>query len=325
MTVEGLVASALSDPETGWAIGTLGATAEFIRRSSEPAVLSERSVTTSRGALSLTMEHAKSIRVFAWERPSGADSWSHGVALCLPESIAWMGRRDAVTELGHDAGAARASDREAVLFDLGISARNCDACVRTSDPATLRMLRAALGRPLAGSQLLQQLPGVSPTRVFLSRLGRIEVETPIPGPTGRTPDGPHSHLLPALLRSGRTHAADIFVPDGMVPCLEIFPPSAVRDAFGTPTPFDPSRFHDFQQLLSRFGDPALVRVKSETFAAVRAGKSPGDEPSYSRAQRLARRIALRQLVRLDGPSFSLDVWRGRFDRPSRDGDGHAHS
>jgi hypothetical protein len=324
MTFESLVASALSDPHTGWALGTLGATAEFIRTTSEPATVSDCSVITSRGALSLTMEHAESVRVFAWERPSGADLWSQGVALCLPESNASMGSRNAVTELGEDAGAVHASKRGAVLFDLGISARNCDACVRTSDPAVLRMLRAAVGRPLQGSQLLQQLPAASPTRVFLSRLGRIEVDTPIPEPTGRTPDGPHTHFLPALLRSGRTHAADIFVPDGMVPCLEMFPPSAVRDALGNPVPFDQGRFDDFQELLSKYGNAALAGVKAETFAAVRAGKPPVDEPSYSRAQRLARRIALRQLRRIDGPSPALDAWLGQFDRSSRGGDGPTH-
>ncbi len=38
----------------------------------------------------------------------------------------------------------------------------------------------------------------NPHRVFLSRLGRIEVYQPIPPPSGKSPQGPHTHVLPQL-------------------------------------------------------------------------------------------------------------------------------
>ena len=47
----------------------------------------------------------------------------------------------------------------------------------------------------------------NPHRVFISRLGRIEVYQPIPPPSGKSPEGPHTHVLPKLLKSGRTHPA----------------------------------------------------------------------------------------------------------------------
>ena len=47
----------------------------------------------------------------------------------------------------------------------------------------------------------------NPHRVFISRLGRIEVYQPIPPPSGKSPEGPHTHVLPRLLQSRRTHPA----------------------------------------------------------------------------------------------------------------------
>jgi hypothetical protein len=45
-------------------------------------------------------------------------------------------------------------------------------------------------------------------RVFLSRVGRAEVYQAIPLPDAKRPDGPHTHVLPKLLRAGRTHSAN---------------------------------------------------------------------------------------------------------------------
>ena len=57
----------------------------------------------------------------------------------------------------------------------------------------------------------------NPHRVFISRLGRIEVYQPIPPPSGKSPEGPHTHVLPRLLKSGRTHPATEPVPEGWFP------------------------------------------------------------------------------------------------------------
>jgi hypothetical protein len=154
---------------------------------------------------------------------------------------------------------------------------------------------------------------MSPARVFVSRLGRIEVGAPIPAPGGRTPDGPHTHVLPVLLKHRRTHSANVPLPEALVPCAEMFPPSAIHDAHGRRQPFDPARHASFQALLAVHGDPACLEAKRQTLAAVRAGRAPFDTPSYSRAQRLARRVALRQLAETDGPSPALAQWRAAFD------------
>lgn len=177
-------------------------------------------------------------------------------------------------------------------------------------------MRAAAGRPLLKSRLFGELARLSPVRIFLSRLGRIEVRTPIPGPDGKTPDGPHTHVLPDLLRSRRTHSANVPLPERMVPAAEMFPPSAIQDAHGRQRAFDAATHGGFQALLSAYGDSACIEAKRQTVAAIRAGRAPVDAPLYSRAQRLARRVALRQLAQTDGPSSALAAWRMKFDRES---------
>jgi hypothetical protein len=88
-------------------------------------------------------------------------------------------------------------------------ARNCAPCGRSVfEP----------GNPAMGVIL-----AANPHRVFISRIGRIEVYQPIPPATGKSPDGPHTHVLPKLLRSKRSHPATEPIPDGWVPCAHFYP------------------------------------------------------------------------------------------------------
>ena len=307
-----LVARHLRDPRTSWAIGTFGAIAEFHRDPDEPVELSPDGALTARGGIRVRPSDA--VRVVAWERPTAGDAGTHGIALCLAADAGAMGRRTTITELGPDGDALDHTARATALFDLGIGAPHCDACVRVGDPAMLQALRAAVGRPLMETHLVLDLAALSPTRVFVSRLGRLEVRTPIPKPDGRTPDGPHTHVLPDLLKHKRTHAATVPLPEGMVPSAEIFPASAIHDEHGRTTPFDAARHATFQALFERYGDVACRTAKTETLAAIRAGEPPRDHPHYTRAQRLSRRVALRQLLHTDGASTALAAWREAFDR-----------
>ena len=309
-----LISHHFIDAQTSWAIGTFGAIAEFHRDADEPVALSAHGAVTARGGIRLQIGGA--VRPVAWERPSVGDGWMHGIALFLLAIDGAMSGRTSVTELGPDAGALQEEDREAVLFDLGIGAPHCDICVRTSDTGILRTLRAAVRHSILATELLCEIPSMSPTRVFMSRLGRVEVRTPIPRPDGRTPDGPHTHVLPDLLKHRRTHSANVPLPAGVVPGAEIFPASAIHDEHGKRTPFDLMKHETFQSLFAVYGDPACSNAKADTFASVRAAEPPRDVSSYSRAQRLARRVALRQLAQTDGPSPALTAWRRMFDRES---------
>jgi hypothetical protein len=252
MSAADLIQRHIADPRAGWAIGTFGAIAEFHRDAGETVVLGAHAAVTARGGIQLK-PRATAFPV-AWECPAAGDSWTHGIAFCLPREEGVMSGRTVVTEMGPDVDALRDGDRAAILFDLGVGAAHCDVCVRTSDRETLRALRAGEGRSLLETGLFEVLREMSPTRVFLSRLGRIEVHTPIPRPHGKTPEGPHTHVLRKLLGRGRTHSANLPLPGEHFPCAEMFPPSPVRDVHGGGQPFDEERHRAFQELLAAYGD-----------------------------------------------------------------------
>jgi hypothetical protein len=308
----------VADPAASWGLGTFGAVAEFHRTSAEPVSLdmgATLQVVTARGALCIGP--TREIRACAYEQPGHAsESWSHVLTLCLPAASSAMHRRTVLTECGPDDEALRPQDRTAVLFDLGLGTAQVDVCVRTADPETLAQLRAGLGRSLFApdNPLMQVMPRLSPHRVFVCRFARLEVYQRIPGHGETPPEGPHTHVLPHLLRHQRTHPATAPIPDGWVPCLSLYPANPIYDALGHPRPFDHAAYEAFQTLLQGFGDPALVRLKETVTEAVRADQAPeGFALPASRAERAAVRVALRQLAHTDGHRPMLAAWRQAFD------------
>lgn len=309
----------VADPTASWGLGTFGAVAEFHRTGDEPVKLDTGAtieVVTARGALRIGS--TEEIRACAYEQPGHAsESWSHVLTLCLPTASSAMHRRTVLTECGPDSEALRPQDRAAVLFDLGLGTTQVDVCVRTADPETLAHLRAGLGRSLFASDnpLMQVMPRLSPHRVFVCRFARLEVYQRIPGHGETPPEGPHTHVLPHLLRHQRSHPATAPIPDGLVPCLSLYPANPMHDALGKQRPFDHTAYEDFQPLLRGFGDPTLVRLKEAVTEAVRADQAPdGFALPASRAGRAVVRVALRQLVHTDGHRPVLAAWRQAFDR-----------
>src|SRR5688572_29616456 len=242
--------SQLADCETHWSIGTFAALAEFTREWHEPAVISEsgrdRSVVTDRGGIRISP--IPEMQLVASESVT-RESWSHRVALCLHETDGIMNQRSVLSELGPDTAPLRNCDRGRILFDLGLGALHVDACIRVSDPTVVSALRSVVGRNVfeAGNPAMSIVVPHSPHRVFISRLGRIEVFQPIPPPHGRSPEGPHTHVLPKLLQHGRTHAATEQIPDGFVPCAHLYPAHPTKDALGGILSFDAARHASFQQ------------------------------------------------------------------------------
>ena len=308
----------IADTAASWGLGTFGAVAEFHRTGDEPASIDTDTtlhVVTSRGALRLTGSEA--VRARAYELPDAGDRWSHALVLCLPAARAAMHRRAVVTACGPDHEALRPDDRAAILFDLGLGTEQVDVCVRSADPEVLAQLRAGCGRALFApdNPLAPALPRLSPHRVFICRFARLEVYQRIPGRDERPPEGPHTHVLPELLRHQRTHPATAPIPEGWVPCLSLYPANPVFDALGRPRLFDREAYEAFQSLLRDFGDPTLVRLKETVTEAVRADKAPdGFASPESRAARATMRVALRQLVHTDGDRPMLAAWRQAFDR-----------
>jgi hypothetical protein len=308
----------LADAETAWSVGSFGAIAEFMRDAGE-AISFQRtggsiSAVTARGGLRIAAQDK--MRPVASESLT-TQSWSHRVALCLPEDICAMDQRTVLTEIGPDADALRAQDRSAVLFDLGLGTLQVNACIRTGDADVIAALKNWTGRSLfePGNGVMGVISAANPHRVFVSRVGRVEVYQPIPAADGKSPEGPHTHVLPRLLRHKRTHAATEFVPAGFVPCAHLYPPHPARDAMGVRQPFRQDCHASFQELLARFGEVKLLDVERRVLESVSARHGPSalslPDDRFSRA---ALRIALRQIKMSGEPAPAIDAWLAAHDR-----------
>ena len=224
-----LLRDAIADPGNGFSIGSLGAIAEFHRDAGEPLTLDAvegLGIATARGALRIDLS-AGVVPVSHEDttddgscRPAG-ESWTE-ILFCLPTAAVTRRRRAVVAELGPDSDAVHEADRAALLFDLGLGALNVDFCIRTADRRLIELLRKGVGGSLfdPDSQLFPAILEASPDRIVISALGRIEVYQPILKTS--SPSGPHTHVLPELLKTGRTHAAGTPVPDGYLPCLSLY-------------------------------------------------------------------------------------------------------
>jgi hypothetical protein len=110
-----------------------------------------------------------------------------------------------VTAMPADPGALRPADATAVLVDLAVGHPAAAFCVRTADAELVDLLRVLEGRGWAEAldAVGPRLVAASPHRVVIGPLGRIEVFNPIPARSDVSPEGCHTHLLPALLATGR--------------------------------------------------------------------------------------------------------------------------
>jgi hypothetical protein len=308
----------LADSETAWSVGSFGAIAEFMRNPDEPVKTGsgEKAISalTAKGGLRI-VSHPE-LRPFASESLT-TQSWSQRVALCLPEQVAAMNQRAELTELGPDNESVRDEDRSGILFDIGLGTTQVDACIRSNDPEVIAALRCHAGKSVfaTDSGAMGVILHANPHRVFMSRLGRVEVFQPIPPAGGKSPDGPHTHVLPKLLAHHRTHAATEPVPVGWIPCAHLYPPHPARDGLGRNRPFQVNRHTIFQNLLSRYGDPASAALKRRVIYLVMAGHGPvGTGIDDDRLSRAAVRVTLRQLRASDTSSGALAAWLAAYER-----------
>jgi len=321
MTTDHLIdflAGQLADTEAGWSFGTFGAIAEFTRDAGEPVSLvcthEAVSVVTAKGGLRIVP--CSGLRLIASESPT-KESWSHRVALCLASESCAMNRRTVLTEIGADGDALRIEDRDGVLFDLGLGTLQVDICIRSRDPALVAALRGFAGASVfaPGNDAMRAIMTANPHRVFISRVGRAEVFQPIPPPGGKSPDGPHTHVLPKLLAHGRTHAATEPLPAHWVPCAHLYPPHPLRDQLGRTRAFRRDDHDAFQLLLERHGDPESVALKRQVIGSVLSGREPSEAAlPDDRFARATVRVALRQLQATDHRSAALNAWLAACDR-----------
>ncbi len=321
---------------TGWSIGSFGAIAEFHHHPDEPVPAStdgqSLACVTSRGGI--RFDRLAGIVPVAYESLSAKrHRWTHGVALCLPLADATMGGRTGITELGPDREALRPQDRDAILFDIGVCAANdsqrcIDFCVRTVDPELVEALRAGSGRSFLdpNNPAMAPIHARNPHRVALSKIGRVEVYQPIADPAaqGVPPIGPHTHVLPKLMASGRLFSANVPIEDGLVPCAMMYPGNPTMSALGEDCEFEPALHDAFQQLFWQWGAAEQCEVKRRALQALAAGDLPdGFAVPDSRAARTSVRVLCRQLARdrrLVVDDALLQHWSASFEPAGDDDD-----
>ena len=200
----------LADPESRWSVGTWGAIGEFEYQPGEAGLaldLERLAVSTARGSLAVV--DLLGVQAFALVDDGGR---VREVAFCTRREGA---RRAVIT----------AVDR--VTHDLGLAAPHVDMLVRVKagDAETAAALSAAEGMSLfaTGHQAGAAIARASPTRILVSAVARLEVHQPIPPPGGRSPEGPHTHLLPKFLNQGLTRPPTSPLPDGLFCGLSLYP------------------------------------------------------------------------------------------------------
>jgi hypothetical protein len=326
-----LLHAQIADPDTQWSLGTFGGIAEFSRDRAEKVRLTQSATgataVTTRGGIAI--ELSNDCRPLAFECITRS-SWSQRVTLCLPAGGCATNRRTVLTELDVDREALQPEHRGSVLFDLGLGALQADLCVRIDDHNIVARLRSHCGRSVfdPANPAMGVVLETNPHRVFISRIGRIEVYQPIPPASGKSPDGPHTHVLPKLLQSRRTHAATEPIPEGWIPCAHLYPGHPVRDAGH---PFDAACHDSFQRIIEHFGLAESLAIKRRVVDAIGSGEPPSNlAATLDRHGRTGVRIALRQLKAAGTASPMLKVWLAEFDHAAVEDDGneavfqHAH-
>ena len=197
-SIADLVERSLLEGAGGWSMGVQGALAEFVVVAGERVDIRRRGRTvearTAGGGIRLTI----SDQTLAYGNGSGT------VTLAVPRATL-PAPSLRVTVAPADPGALRPEDVPAVLVDLAVGHSAAAFCVRTPDSALVARLRAVEGLTWqeALDEVGQLVVATSPHRVVTAPLGRIEVYTPIPARWDTSPEGCHTHLLPALLATGR--------------------------------------------------------------------------------------------------------------------------
>lgn len=309
-----LLAELAADPSNGWSIGSFGAIGEFVRDADEPVETSRGDdylqIVTARGAMRIAP--TTGLQPVAWDSLlADGESWGHALAFCVSRPPT-AGRT--VKCLGPDEHAIRGADRQASLFDLGVGSGAVRMCLRTRDQGLIDAMGSAEGEPLlSGAALMGEVLRAQPHRVVLSPAGRIEVFQPIPPADGKSPQGPHTHLLPKLIAKDRPHSANVPIPEDLQSALSMHPRSPWRTVLGEKHPYDADIDAAFAPMLARYGLPDDAKVEAGVLAALARGAAPefAEWPDTRRGRAKARIVLRRRAACGDD---RVKPWRIIHDR-----------
>ena len=224
--IRAFVLQSLAERSGTWVAGVVGAVGEFIAAPGEPIRVEAAgdAVVAHTAGARLRFFIDDDVRAISFEPPEGPPERSR-IILAVKRERGRPPVATHLTELGPDHAAVDVRDRQTRLFDLGLGRKEARFCVRCPPGAALdAVVRAAgTGFPASLPTIAPALLAESPARVIETALGRIEILVPIPPPGGTSPAGPHTHLLPDHLATGRTLPAGMDLPRAYLPGAVFYP------------------------------------------------------------------------------------------------------
>jgi predicted Fe-S protein YdhL (DUF1289 family) len=203
-----------------WVTGMPGALAEFVTAADQTAhiELEPGQLTARTDTAAFRLKLHDRARAFTFEKDGP-------IVLGLPKGRITQHSDTVFKKLGADADAIDPDCRSHLLFDYGLGRKYSRFGIRTNNETLTSILSNFEGKSwealmaAAGSQILME----SPHRVVESSLARIEVYAPIPAQNGHSPEGAHTHFLPAFLASGGEISLSLALPDYAAPMAIFYP------------------------------------------------------------------------------------------------------
>jgi len=308
--IKNLLSELIGRPNTAISVGGLGAIAEFDGAPKKVSFDSrnELQICNSKGAFRVKIDGSESL--LAYETLSQTPkSWQWGMAVLADRDPYFANLKNGLHEIGPDTDAISENDKDALLFSLGTGLSNSNFTIRTKDPTLLHILRSNEGMCITegNNPVLDAIIDFSPHRVVYSTIARIEVYQEIS--RHETPMGPHTHLLPSLLKARRTHVAGIPIPASQSPQLTLHPENPMFDQYGHSRPFAKSVCESFSPLVeAHCAEEFRIEKKRLKVAFKKKEKAINYVLPSTRLGRLAYKVTLRQLSHTCEDKAYLDTW-----------------
>lgn len=226
--IRDFVTDSLQGSKGTWVMGVVGAVAEFTSKPDHAVkvahVGSEIIAITDGGSCRFLIDD--DVRALTFD-PAHKPAEQQRIVLAVKRERGRHSVANCVTDLGQDQLAITADDQYDRMFDLGLGRKEARFCVRCKAGGALGAMASVDGLYFteAMPKIAPALIQASPVRVLESALGRLEVTTPIPMPGGKSPAGPHTHLLPDHLATKRALPAGMDLPRAYLPGAIFYPKS----------------------------------------------------------------------------------------------------